>query len=578
MNTDLPLLVLGVVPISVRPEARRLAETYPVSSGPILARIRVMEASARQQGHEDQLGGFAALRSDLLLQTRGIAAARDALDANDAVRRGAVLDWLETPEDPRPLLDALERVTDPLDLAVLELALATLQPERLATVPASLDRARPSGAHAVARLGLLAALAYERAGDIERATVHALRSRIQGEVDGDSRLIDAATTVADRTGRQANDARVAELVRVSHLLGTATTPDALFTHIAAATRSLLDAERAFVVIAGSRAEPVIRGFSYGDGHEGPPSMSIATEVIESGTELITRDAGEQSSANSILAMNLRTVLCVPLTDGVEVLGCLYADSQSSSGKDLRELAWSVRTFAAYAAVVLRNADLLAVAETSSHRAREVAHDVRNVASGMSLGLDELRDLDLPDWASVVLGDLREMNRLLTSSLSNLLADTARTNQRVDLAQLVERSANIARLDARHKGVEIVLETVPAVVDGDPVELARVMANLLGNAIKYTPAGARVGVQIRTRDGQVGLVVADEGPGIPEHALSTIFAPGAQLSDSLEGYGLGLGICARLVHDHGGSIRARNRRGKGASFRILLPLVSDARSD
>jgi signal transduction histidine kinase len=118
------------------------------------------------------------------------------------------------------------------------------------------------------------------------------------------------------------------------------------------------------------------------------------------------------------------------------------------------------------------------------------------------------------------------------------------------------------------------ETDLPVIRADDFRITQVLENLVGNAIKFCPRGARITVATR-RDGDgLRCEVADTGPGIPEDELEQLFVEYANLSNRPTGSesstGLGLSICKELVTLHGGEIGARNNPGGGAIFWFSLP--------
>ena len=112
---------------------------------------------------------------------------------------------------------------------------------------------------------------------------------------------------------------------------------------------------------------------------------------------------------------------------------------------------------------------------------------------------------------------------------------------------------------------------------DRERVAQVFANLLGNAMAYTPAGEiRVRLWGQGRDAHIS--VHDQGPGIPAEKLNTIFEPGVRLQGGTRhganGAGLGLSIAREIVQAHGGRIWADSHPGDGATFSIVLPTCLD----
>ena len=128
-------------------------------------------------------------------------------------------------------------------------------------------------------------------------------------------------------------------------------------------------------------------------------------------------------------------------------------------------------------------------------------------------------------------------------------------------------------EAARTGVALSLETPDdlPIVDVDPVRIREVLANLVGNAFRYTPAGGRISVTgERSSDGRgVVFTVADTGAGIEPELLAHVFERFAKGRES-RGSGLGLAIARDLVTAHGGTIDVTSEQGRGTTFVIRLP--------
>jgi signal transduction histidine kinase len=150
-------------------------------------------------------------------------------------------------------------------------------------------------------------------------------------------------------------------------------------------------------------------------------------------------------------------------------------------------------------------------------------------------------------------------------------------QRVDLNQVVTAAVAVVEPLAGAKQVRVERTTppVPALVSGDPVRLQRVAWNLLTNAVKFTPAGGRVSVEVEAGAEAVRLRVSDTGRGISPAFLPRVFErfqqdPSAGASREA-GAGLGLAIVRALVQAHGGTVVAESAgEGLGASFTVSIP--------
>lgn len=113
---------------------------------------------------------------------------------------------------------------------------------------------------------------------------------------------------------------------------------------------------------------------------------------------------------------------------------------------------------------------------------------------------------------------------------------------------------------------------------DPPRIEQVLTNLVGNAVRYAPAGSTIHIGVRGVEVEgralVEVAVADAGPGVPERDRVRIFDPYVQVEERRAGgLGLGLAICKRIVEAHGGTIHADERRGGGARFVFRLPAAS-----
>jgi PAS domain S-box-containing protein len=167
-------------------------------------------------------------------------------------------------------------------------------------------------------------------------------------------------------------------------------------------------------------------------------------------------------------------------------------------------------------------------------------------------------------------DLVDASRILTGHL--------RLESRpLDLAALIEDAVDGIRPAAEARGVrlEAVLDATVGPVPGDRDRLSQVVANLLTNAIKYTPEGGRVEIALRRAGAGVEITVTDSGIGIPPGFMSQLFErfsqAGAARVRGRAGLGLGLAIVRDLVELHGGSVRAESAgEGLGATFTVSLP--------
>ena len=168
------------------------------------------------------------------------------------------------------------------------------------------------------------------------------------------------------------------------------------------------------------------------------------------------------------------------------------------------------------------------------------------------------------------GDLMEVSRL---DAGQVKLDRARH----DLRKLLRDAYDGIRQTAQDKGLQLVLMVpkAPLWVDVDVPRFQQAASNLIGNAIKYTPAGGKVWIKGTREGGQVLMRVEDTGFGISPELLPRLFELFARGESAVEsapsGMGVGLSVVRELVELHGGSVEARSSGpGKGSEFTIRLP--------
>ncbi len=176
----------------------------------------------------------------------------------------------------------------------------------------------------------------------------------------------------------------------------------------------------------------------------------------------------------------------------------------------------------------------------------------------------------------LIDDLIDLSRIVSGKLRL-------ETESVHIPHVVATAVESLRLAAEAKGValELQLDAELPLVSGDGQRLHQVICNLLGNSIKFTPAGGRVVLNARQISSTVEIRVSDTGKGISPKLLPHLFEAFRQGDGSSfrSGLGLGLAIVRHLVELHGGTIRAHSEgEGKGAEFTITLPLRENQPQD
>jgi signal transduction histidine kinase len=147
-----------------------------------------------------------------------------------------------------------------------------------------------------------------------------------------------------------------------------------------------------------------------------------------------------------------------------------------------------------------------------------------------------------------------------------------------LGDVLERAVDLYRDVADAKGVALTVHTDPgAMISGDRVRLEQVAANLIDNAVKYTPRGGRVAASVRRGGTHVELAVEDSGAGIPADELPRIWQRlfRGDRSRTERGLGLGLSLVKAIVEAHRGTVAVQSEPGRGSTFTITLPAARQA---
>lgn len=213
------------------------------------------------------------------------------------------------------------------------------------------------------------------------------------------------------------------------------------------------------------------------------------------------------------------------------------------------------------------------------------HDLRNPLNSMQGTLNLLRDLlDHPtpeqlECLSMLQIGLDRMNRLVDQVLSlDQVGAAEPAFTRVELSYIAQRVVREFRPTADEKGVVLQFEgdMIGSPVMGDESWLQRAVANLVSNAVKYTPPGGRVRVRYREADGQAICEMIDTGPGIPPAAQTRLFerfyrVPG-EATRRTSGSGLGLAIVKAIIERHDGRVWVSSEEGVGSTFGLSVPLA------
>ncbi len=310
--------------------------------------------------------------------------------------------------------------------------------------------------------------------------------------------------------------------------------------------------------------------------------------------LLTLDAGQRVTWASEKAKELfGAPTGKPLIEATRSfdLETLVAEAMLSAEPLDRHVTLNGQAYAARTAPLSTGGILLALEDVSEvqrlGRARRdfvanISHELRTPLASIRLLVDTLQAGALgnptlaADMLSKINGEVDALSQLARELLDLAMIESGQMPLRLASTQLLDLAQEqVGRFSpqALQKRLAITVDIPPdlcALADGEM--LARVLANLLHNALKFTPPGGRIDVDARKEGENVIVSVADTGPGIPREELARIFERFYKVDRARgqSGTGLGLAIARHIVEGHGGRIWAESEPGHGATLRFTLP--------
>jgi signal transduction histidine kinase len=321
------------------------------------------------------------------------------------------------------------------------------------------------------------------------------------------------------------------------------------------------------------------------------------EVVAADLPTLTElDGAERELVLDFLdSIGVSSALFAPLGAGTECLGNMvltrdaglpdWTEVEMSAaldlGHDLGRAILNARTFEREHELVQ---ELRALDIYKSQLIATVSHELKNPLTSIVGHLEMLEQV--PDLDPLALSSVAAMDRA-AGRLSRVINDLLLLSRvddpttpvvavPVDLRAVLEDVLDVNAVSARNKelSIRVAAPEGEVLALGDHDELDRVCANLVSNAVKYTPAGRSVTVTIDQMGDRVMLAVADEGIGISaedqEQLFSEFFRSANPEAYAQPGTGLGLAIVQRIVHRHHGRITVDSELGKGSTFTVELP--------
>ena len=404
---------------------------------------------------------------------------------------------------------------------------------------------------------------------------------------------------------------LAALNKAGRAMTSTLNPEAVLNLVIEEVRSLLNVEGVSVLLRDPASDDLIFASATGPsaveltGTRLPITSGIAGWVMRERQSLVVNDAQNDArfydQVDSVTGLTTRSVMAVPLTFKGAMWGVVEAVNKADgpfTDRD-REI---LEALASSAAIAIENARLYSVEQRRAieltralEQQRElerlqrefiqnVSHELRTPL-GIIRGYAELLEKgelgtlqpEQQEPINIIARRTRMLNKLVEDIMATLEVQRQALKQEpIDLAHLARQAVDDLQIAAGWAKLTLTLEAPPnlLVVSGDPVVLRRMLDNLIGNALKFTPAGGRVTVYLRQDGDSVEMQVSDTGIGIPHDQLERVFDRFYQVDGSARrhfgGVGLGLALVKEIVEAHHGQITVTSQIGVGTTFTVRLP--------
>lgn len=333
----------------------------------------------------------------------------------------------------------------------------------------------------------------------------------------------------------------------------------------------------------------------------PRNSGIVARVLRECQPVLIPDVTKDPDYLPVIA-DTKAQMTIPLISRGLLIGVLNLET-ADADKFTPEVFQHIKLMTVRIAVALDNARLYQLAHKQltelqtlydkvsylerlkTDMIRIAAHDLRNpihlVNTYADLLLQDLNDVlddQHREFLNAIVRAGGQMLRITNNILSpERIEQNAASMQLVDLRKLVEETYLAHSDQARQKGLiyEVALPDEPLSVNGDPNQLGEAMANLIVNAIKYTPKGGRILVSLLRNKSRAVVNVEDTGFGIPSDQQEKLFQPFFRADTSetkdIDGTGLGLHLVKNIIERHFGKVYYKSIHQEGSTFGFELPL-------
>jgi signal transduction histidine kinase len=407
---------------------------------------------------------------------------------------------------------------------------------------------------------------------------------------------------------EARAEREALLNRIAQRARASLAPDEILRGTVDELAKMLGVTRAVVAVGDTEAKLEVLYEWVANGTPpagtGPRELPVSRLAARLGRTLFVTDVrkdgrfSEPKIASALANLGVIAIAATPVRVGGQLAGSLslvHTDRPREwSGDDVRlieavahELRVAITAAEAFEQQREAVTELERLNRAKSDFVSIVSHEFRTPLTGIQ-GFSEMmqsEDLTLEEmreYAGDINKDAHRLNRMITEMLDLDKMESGRMElhrEPVDLNAVVSEAVDRLRPNAPQHPVTLRLDPLLGEISGDRDKLTQVLANLLNNAVKYSPKGGEIVVSTRVEGNTAHVVVRDHGIGIPKEALDSIFERYGRVESRatrhIQGTGLGLPIVRQIIQLHGGTVWAESTVGEGSVFHVTIPRGRDA---
>lgn len=316
-------------------------------------------------------------------------------------------------------------------------------------------------------------------------------------------------------------------------------------------------------------------------------------VARNGENALVNDVTQDPRYKSYEYHNTKSELALPIKIEGKLVGVLNIEDKNLYAFDEMDVV-VLQTLCEQIASALKNAKLFEEVKSANEKLQEldtmkseflgiVSHDFRSplssiILAGKALLKNEevLSNQRLKEYLQLIVDQANRLNQLAEDTLQITKIETGQVSiawQIVNTERMIKEAISAVRFSNRHT-VSYYIDPDVSYIKADPAKLRQVVQNLISNAVKYSPNGGKVNIEVREHNNdEILFSVSDEGIGIkPEHRdklFQKFSRVDSEHTKNIKGTGLGLWICKEIVEAHKGRIWVESEVGKGSTFKFAI---------